>query len=101
MEPYLILLFGILAQVLTVHIYALLKDSALPLGKKPGVVVTLYTLWGIYSFLIMNRHYADVPDWPLMGYGSGKWCYLSIGSLFFLLALAHLISMLRQKKEEE
>ncbi len=100
-EPYLLLLFGLLMQILTVHIYALLKDSALPLGEKPGWMAATYTVWGINHLLNMPRYHTDVVGLPLMGYGSEKWIYFSTGCLFFLLALSHLISMLRHRKDKE
>lgn len=102
-EPYLLMYFGILLQMGTLHAYALLTDSALPLGEKPLAMVWGYTLAGVV-WLINARQYAKRypgSGMPLRGDDSYKWVPLTTGIFFLLLALAHLISMLRKRKEEE
>lgn len=102
-EPYLLMYFGILLQMGTLHAYALLTDSALPLGDKPLKTAAWYTLmgvmWLINGHLYTRRH--PSAGMPLRGDDAYKWVYLTSGIFFLLLALAHLISMLRKRKEED
>ncbi len=101
MEVYLIFLFGFQLQMMTVHIYGLLTDSALPMGDKPITMVVCYTIMGLTQLLGVPKWAKEYPGFPLFGEGSFKWLNLTMGIFFLLLALAHLISMLRKHKEEE
>ncbi len=101
MEVYLIFLFGFQIQMMTVHIYALLTDSALPMGDKPLTMVVCYTIMGLMQLLCVPRWAKEYEGFPLFGHGTSKWLNLTIGIFFLLLALSHLISMLRRHKEED
>ncbi len=99
MEVYLIFLFGFQIQMMTVHIYGLLTDSALPLGDNPLTSVLCYSGMGLFQLLGIPR-WGEYEGFPLFGEGSSKWLNLTMGIFFLLLALAHLISMLRRRKED-
>lgn len=99
-EPYLLVFFGILLQTLTLHVYALLTDSALPMGEKPMPAIVCYAGMGALRILTLLRQLEREPGMPLRGHGAGKWADLTFGIFFLLLALFHLISMLRRRKED-
>ena len=99
LEPFLLLMIGMLIQLLSFHIYCLLTHSALPLGEKPVSMVMSYSLLG--SMYLVQFFVQYIPeDTPyLTGAESMNLFRLLIALSFFALAVMHLISMLRKEKE--
>ena len=94
-EPFLLVFGGLLLQVMVSHFYSILTNSALPLSEKPGVAVLSFSFCGI---LQLASHDYSQPI-PLVGWGSQAWVTLLAGVSFLILALLHLISILRREKE--
>lgn len=98
-EPYVLILIGILIQLQSFHIYCLMTHSALPLGEKPlATVVSYFVMGGIY----LAQYYLQyIPEdvAGLTGADSMNLFRLLISFDFFALAVLHLIAMLRKEKE--
>lgn len=98
-EPYVLILIGILIQLQSFHIYCLMTHSALPLGEKPlATVVGYFLMGGIY----LAQYYLQyIPEnvVGLTGADSMNLFRLLISFDFFALAVLHLIAMLRKEKE--
>jgi hypothetical protein len=97
-EPYLLVLCGVMLQNLVFHAYCLLNHAALPMSKKP-----LFTALGflVCGFLWLGSSYNAQKRNPLslVGYGSDGWMYLLVAFTFFAMGLMHLIQLLRREKE--
>ena len=94
-EPFLLVFGGLLLQVMVSHFYSILTNSALPLSEKPGVAVLSFSFCGILQ--LASQDYSQPI--PLVGWGSQAWVTLLAGVSFLILALLHLISILRREKE--
>lgn len=97
-EPYLLVLFGILLQTTVDHTYCMLTHSALPLSQKPTTAICGYLFCGILQLLnyLTNR---DIRTLSLVGHGSSGWVNIAVGISFMYLALMHTLSLLRREKE--
>ncbi len=99
-ESYLLMFFGVAIQIITVHIHRLLTHSVLPLSEKPKYVIIGYILFGlsqVWGLLELNVHY---DGYPFTGPGTTKWVRLIMAVTAFLLAGAHLLSLLWKEKED-
>lgn len=94
-EPFLLIFGGLMVQVMVSHFYSILTNSALPLSEKPGIAVLAFLFCGI---LQLASHDYTHPI-PFVGQGSQAWVTLLTGVSFLILALLHLISILRREKE--
>ena len=99
LEPFLLLMVGLLIQLLSFHIYCLLTHSALPLGKKPMPMVVSYSLLGIMYLVQYFMQYIPEDTAGLTGAESMNLFRLLISLSFFSLAALHLIAHLRKEKE--
>lgn len=101
-EPFVLLMIGILIQLQSFHIYCLMTHSALPLGEKPLPMIISYTLLGAmylvqYFFQYIPKDAAEAAG--LTGAGSFNLMRLLISLDFFSLAVMHLIGLLWKEKE--
>ena len=99
LEPYLLLMIGILIQLQSFHIYCLMTHSALPLGEKPmPAIISYFFLGGMY---LVQYIYQYIPENTvgITGAGSMNLLRLLIALDFFSLAALHLIANLRKEKE--
>jgi hypothetical protein len=97
-EPYLLVLFGILLQTTVDHTYCLFTHSALPLSQKPRSAIMGYLFCSavqLLSFLINQ----DIRPLSLVGHGSSGWVNLTAGISFLYLALMHGLSLFGREKE--
>jgi len=97
-EPYLLVLCGVMLQNLVFHTYCLLNHAALPLSQKPLFTALGFFLCGI---LWLGSSYNAQQRNPLslVGYGSDGWMYLMVAFTFCAMGLMHLIQLLRREKE--
>jgi hypothetical protein len=99
LEPYLLLMIGILIQLQSFHIYCLMTHSALPLGEKPmPAIISYFFLGGMY----LVQYFAQYIPEDVVGYtgaDSMNLFRLLISFDFFSLAIMHLISCLWKEKE--
>lgn len=99
LEPFLLLMIGILIQLQSFHIYCLITHSALPLGEKPMPMIIGYTLLGgVYLVQYFGQYIPEDTPW-LTGAGSYNLLRLLISLDFFALAVLHLIAHMRKEKE--
>ena len=97
-EPWLLVVIGILLQALVQHTYALLSHAALPLSGKPLVIVFSNLFCGALQFINFSMHWKQY-SMSLVGYGTSAWIFLIAGIGFFYLAALYLIQYLRDRKE--
>lgn len=97
-EPWLLVVIGILLQALVQHTYALLSHAALPLSGKPLVMVFSNLFCGMLQFINFSMH-REQYSMSLVGYGTSAWIFLIAGIGFFYLAALYLIQYLRDRKE--
>lgn len=97
-EPFLLVMFGILLQITIDHTYCLLTHSALPFSQRRTTAIAGYLFCGVIqvvSFVISH----DINPLSLTGHGSSGWVNLIAGIDFLYLALMHILQMLWQEKE--
>lgn len=97
-EPWLLVVIGILLQALVLHTYALFSHASLPLSGKPLVMVLSSLFCGILQFINFSMH-REQYSMSLVGYGTSAWIFLIAGIGFFYLAALYLIQFLRDRKE--
>lgn len=102
LEPFLLVMIGIMIQLQSFHMYCLMTHSALPLGEKPMPTVISYCLLG--GLYLVQYIYQYIPKdvasaAGLVGAGSMNLLRLLISLDFFSLAVMHLIAALRKEKE--
>ena len=94
-EPYVLIFWGLELEVMVMHIYCIITHASLPLSEKPAAT--------IYSYLFLGVLYLTMVDFSqpldLVGYGSNRSIWLSIGLLFLAVAVMHILSLLRREKE--
>lgn len=101
-EPFVLLLIGIIIQMDSFHIYCLMTHSALPLGEKPLPTIIGYLLLG--TMYLVQYFGLYIPEEEAAAAGvSGALSYnllrLVIALSFISLAVLHLIACLRNEKE--
>ena len=101
LEPFLLVMIGILIQMDSFHIYCVLTQCALPLGKKPVPTIVCYCVMGIgflaqYYMFYIPENVVGLSD---SGSRSVNLFRLLISFSFFSLAILHLIAFLRKEKE--
>ena len=94
-EPYLLLFFGFMLQVMVLHIYSVMTHAAVPLSEKPGVAIISYFVMGVLN-LLMNDY---SKPFPLVGERSVSSIRPVLGIMALALASMHLIQLLRDRKE--
>ena len=99
LEPYLLIMIGILIQLQSFHIYCLMTHSALPLGEKPlPTIIGNLLLGGLYLAQYFLQ-YIPENTVGLTDAGSMNLFRLLLAFDFFALAILHLIALLRNEKE--
>lgn len=101
-EPFVLLMIGILIQLDSFHIYCLFTHSALPLGEKPlPTIIGYFLMGGVY----LAQYYVQyIPEDAarmagLTGTDSYNLLRLLIAFDFCALAVMHLIAVLRKEEE--
>ena len=101
-EPFLLIVIGILIQLQSFHIYCLMTHSALPLGEKPMPTIIGYVVLGGMYLLMYFNQYIPLDAAEIAGFDgalSFNLLRLLISLDFFALAVMHLIAYLRKEKE--
>ena len=97
-EPYLLVLIGVVLQEMVDHTYCLLTHSALPLSQNRLWAVCSYVVCG--TLHITQFHNLSKRDgFSLVGYGTSSWIWLICGCCFFYLTVLHIIQALMDRKE--
>ena len=101
-EPFVLLMIGILIQLQSFHIYCLITHSALPLGEKPLVMIVGYVILG--GMYLAQYYFQYIPEEAakaagFTGVGSYNLMRLLIALDFLSLAALHLIACLRKEKD--
>lgn len=93
-EPSLLIFLGLELQVMVWHIYCIITHASIPLAEKPGVTVDSFLFVGA-MYLTMSR-----PEpLSLVGSGSNRLIWLSLGVFYGSLAVMHILSLLRRERE--
>ena len=99
LEPFLLVMIGILLQLQGFHIYCLMTHSALPLGEKPIPTIIGFLLLG--AMYLVQYFMLYIPD-DVVGFTGSQsmnLLRLLIALSFFSLAILHLISNMWKEKE--
>ena len=99
LEPFLLLVIGILIQLQSFHIYCVMTHCALPLGEKPMPTIIGYLVLGTMWLAMYFGQYIPEDTPYLSGAESMNLFRLLIALDFYALAGLHLISLLRKEKE--
>ena len=97
-EPFLLVVLGIILQGSVLHTYSILSNAALPLSGKPVVTILSSLFCGVLQLFAFSVHWRQFPA-GLVGHGSSSWVFLIVGISFFYLALLHIIQLIRDRKE--
>jgi len=99
LEPFVLIMIGILLQLQSFHIYCVMTHSSLPLGEKPLPTIVGYAVLGIlYLVQYFGQYIPEDTPW-LTGADSYNLFRLLISLDFFSLAIMHIISLLWREKE--
>lgn len=99
LEPFLLLVIGILIQLQSFHIYCVMTHCALPLGEKPMPTIIGYLVLGTMWLAMYFGQYIPEDTPYLSGAGSMNLFRLLTALDFYALAAMHLIGLLRKEKE--
>ncbi len=98
LQPFLLIIIGILLQLQSFHIYCLMTHSALPMGEKPVPTIIGYLVLGI--LYLAQYFWQYIPESAgYAGAASMNLFRLLLSADFFSLAILHLIAHLRKEKE--
>lgn len=97
-EPFLLVVMGIILQGLVLHTYSILSHAALPLSGKPVATILSSLFCGILQLFAFSVHYRQYSV-DLVGHGTSAWVFLIAGISFFYFALMHIIQLLWDRKE--
>ena len=97
-EPFLLVVMGIILQGLVLHTYSVLCHAALPLSGKPMAAI-LGSLFCSTVQLAAFYNHSRQFSLDLVGHGTSAWIFLIAGISFFYLALLYIIQHLRDRKE--
>ena len=102
LEPFLLLVIGMLIQLQSFHVYSLLTHCALPLGEKPmTAIISYFVLGGMYLLQYFGQYIPlDAAEAAgIDGAMSFNLFRLLVSLDFFALAVMHLIAHLRKEEE--
>ena len=99
LEPFVLVMIGILLQLQSFHIYCVMTHSALPLGEKPLSTIIGYLALGAMYLAQYFLQYIPEDVVGFTGASSHNLVRLLISLDFFSLAGLHLISLLWKEKE--
>ena len=99
LEPFVLLMIGILLQLQSFHIYCVMTHSALPLGEKPLPTMIGYCILG--AMYLAQYFLQHIPEDTVGLTGAARYnlVRLLISLDFFSLAGLHLIGLLWKEKE--
>ena len=97
-EPYLLVMAGVILQAIVDHTYCLLTHSALPLSQNRVAAVFGYVVCGALHFTQFYI-FSKRDGLSLIGHGSAAWIWLIGGCCFFYLTMLHVIQALLDRKE--
>jgi len=97
-EPYLLVMIGLILQAMVDHTYCLFTHSALPLSQNRVVTVFGYVVCGTLQ-LVQFRILSKRGGLALVGHGSSPWICLIAGCCFFYLTVLHVIQALMERKD--
>lgn len=98
-EPYLLVAWGLLLQVMVDHTYCVITHSALPLSQKPGMTIVSYLMCGGLQLVNFYQFYMRYGAVSFVGADSAKWIFLTAGICFYYLVVLHAIQLLRDRRE--
>ena len=97
-EPYLLIVMGLLLQAMVMHTYTLMTHCALPFSGNPLTSAGAYVVGGIgqlMAFSIHRRQYSV----GFVGHSTSAMVFLLAGVCFLYLAMMHLIQYFRDRRE--
>ena len=97
-EPYLLVVMGLLLQAMVMHTYGILTHSALPLSQKSLTMAGAYLFSGTLQLLTFLHHRKQYSV-GFVGHSTSAMVFLMTGSCFLYLALLHLIQYVRDRRE--
>lgn len=97
-EPYLLVLIGLMLQGVVEHTYCLFTHAALPLSQNRWGTVFGYVTCGLLQFLQFHI-WKSRDGFALVGHGSAAWIWLIAGCCIFYLTALHVIQALWERKE--
>ena len=97
-EPFLLVVMGIILQGLVLYTYSVLCHAALPLSGKPMAAIMSSLFCGALQFINFSMH-REQYSMSLVGHGTSAWIFLLVGISFFYLALLYIIQLLRDRRE--
>lgn len=100
-EPWLLVLFGVILQLLAWYVYCLITGAAMPFTENGAIHAATYGLMGIHAVRNFRTHGRRIPEVSLVGEGSTLLGYLMIAITAFLLAGLALLTLLRRKAEDD
>lgn len=97
-EPYLLVYFGLMLQLMVDHTYCVMTHSALPLTQKRSAAIISYLFSGA-TFTTMFFMHQKQYGISFIGYGTSALLFLMTGVCFLYLVLMHIIQMFLDRKE--
>ena len=97
-EPYVLVLVGVILQAMVNHTYCLMTHSALPLSQNRVWAIFGYVVCGALQFCQFHI-WQERDGLSLVGHRSAAWGALIAGCCFFYLVALHMIQMLLERKE--
>ena len=97
-EPYLLVMAGVILQAIVDHTYCLLTHSALPLSQNRLWAISGYVVCGALHFTQFYI-FSKRDGVSLLGHGTAAWIWLIGGCCFLYLAALHMIQALLDRKE--
>ena len=90
--------FGMLLQAMSFHIYCFFTHADMPLSQKPIVSIWSYTVLAAFNLLELVAD--GVKAFSLLEPGLNSLSRLMTGFFFLVLAVLHLIQLMRNRREE-
>lgn len=97
-EPYLLIVMGLLLQAMVMHTYGVMTHCALPLSGNPLVTAGAYVVGGIGQLMAFSVHKRQYSV-GFVGHSTSALVFLMAGICFWYLALMHVIQYIRNRRE--
>ena len=97
-EPYLLVYFGLMLQLMVDHTYCVMTHSALPLTQKRSTAIISYLFSGAI-FTTMFFMHQEQYGISFVGHGTSALLFLMTGCCFFYLVLMHGVQLVLDRKE--
>ena len=94
----ILVVWGLILQVLVLHIYSLLTHSALPMGETPHIAIKGYLLFGVVC-LIWSGYESTSSITILIGKENWMRLKLAMGIVFLALAAMHELRLRWKEKD--